>query len=55
MRFMNVQHHYQLLLRRGIVQLINIAQGHYREAGRQVTQVEQLQALVTEKDGIITT
>jgi hypothetical protein len=53
MRFMNVQHHYQLLLRRGIGQLINIARGHYREADRQVTQVEQLQALVTKKDGII--
>jgi hypothetical protein len=52
-RFMNVQHHYQLLLRRGIGQLINIAQGHYREADRQVTQVERLQALVTEKDGIM--
>jgi hypothetical protein len=52
MRFMNVQHHYQLLLRRGIGQLINIARGHYREADRQVTQVEQLQALVIKKDGI---
>jgi uncharacterized coiled-coil protein SlyX len=55
MRFMNVQHHYQLLLRRSIGQLINIARGHYREADRQVTQVEQLQAFVTEKDGIIAT
>jgi hypothetical protein len=52
-RFMNVQHHYQLLLRRGMGQLTNIAQGHFRNADRQVTQIEQLQALVTEKEGII--
>jgi hypothetical protein len=31
-RFMNVQHHYQILLRRGMGQLIGIAQGHYRNA-----------------------
>jgi hypothetical protein len=53
MRFMNVQHHYQLLLRRGMGQLINIAQGHFRNTDRQVTQIAQLQALVTEKYGII--
>ncbi|PUZ56551.1 hypothetical protein GQ55_5G328700 [Panicum hallii var. hallii] len=53
MRFMNVQHHYQLLLRRSIGQLINIAQGHYRNVDSQVTQIEQLQALVTEKEEII--
>jgi hypothetical protein len=33
-RFMNVQHHYQLLLRRDMGQLIGIAQGHYRNADR---------------------
>jgi hypothetical protein len=54
MRFMNVQHHYQLLLRRGMGQLISIAQGHFRNADRQVTQIQQLQALVTEKEEIIT-
>jgi hypothetical protein len=27
-RFMNVQHHYQILLRRGMGQLSGIAQGH---------------------------
>jgi hypothetical protein len=53
MRFMNVQYHYQLLVRREMDQLINTARSHYREADRQVTQVGQLQALVTEKDGII--
>jgi hypothetical protein len=37
MRFMNVQHHYQLLLHRGMGQLINIAQGHFRNTDRQVT------------------
>jgi hypothetical protein len=52
-RFMNVQHHYQLLLRRGMGQLTSIAQGHFRNADRQVTQIEQLQALVTEKEEII--
>jgi hypothetical protein len=52
-RFMNVQHHYQLLLRRGMGQLTSIAQGHYRNADRQVAQIEQLQALVTEKEEII--
>jgi hypothetical protein len=36
-RFMNVQHHYQILLRRGMGQLTGIAQGHYRNADRQVT------------------
>jgi hypothetical protein len=53
-RFINVQHHYQILLRRGMGQLIGIAQGHYRNADRQVTQIVELQALVTEKEEIIT-
>jgi hypothetical protein len=53
-RFMNVQHHYQILLRRGVGKLIGIAQGHYRNANRQVTQIVELQALVTEKEEIIT-
>jgi hypothetical protein len=30
--------------------LINITQGHFRNTDRQVTQIAQLQALVTEKD-----
>jgi chromosome segregation ATPase len=55
MRFMNVQYHYQLLLRREMGQLINAARSHYREADRQITQVDQLQALVTQKDEIIAT
>jgi hypothetical protein len=42
MRFMGVQHHYQLLLRREMGQLINTARSYYREADRQVTQVDQL-------------
>jgi hypothetical protein len=53
MRFMNVQYHYQLLLRREMGQLINAARSHYREADRQTTQVDQLRALVTQKDEII--
>jgi hypothetical protein len=52
-RFMNVQHHYQIRLRRGMGQLTGIAQGHYINADRQVTQIEELQALVTEKEEII--
>jgi hypothetical protein len=52
-RTMNVQHHYQIVLRRGMSQLTSIAQGHYRNADRQVTQIEELQALVTEKEEII--
>jgi hypothetical protein len=53
MRFMNVQYHYHLLLHRELVRAIYIARGHYREADRQNTQVDQLQALVTQKDEII--
>jgi hypothetical protein len=52
-RFMNVQHHYRILLHRGMGQLTVIAQGHYQNADRQVTQIEELQALVTEKEEII--
>jgi TolA-binding protein len=51
---MNVQHHYQILLRCGMGQLIGTAQGHYRNADRWVTQIVELQALVTEKEEIIT-
>jgi hypothetical protein len=52
-RFMNVQHHYQILLRHGMGQLTGVAQGHYLNADRQVTQIVELQALVTEKEEII--
>jgi hypothetical protein len=52
-RFMNVQHHYQILLHCGVGQLIGITQGHYRKADQQVTQIVELQALVTEKEEII--
>jgi hypothetical protein len=45
-RFMNVQHHYQILLLRGMGQLTNVAQSHYRNADHQVTQIVELQALV---------
>jgi hypothetical protein len=41
-RFMNVQHHYQIVLHRGMSHLTSIAQGHYRNADRQVTQIEEL-------------
>jgi hypothetical protein len=52
-RFMNAQHHYQILLCRRMSLLTGIAQGHYRNADRRVTQIEELQALVTEKEEII--
>jgi hypothetical protein len=52
-RFMSVEHHYQILLRRGMGQLTGIAQGHYQNANHQVTQIEELQALVIEKEEII--
>jgi chromosome segregation ATPase len=55
MRFMNVQYHYQLLLRREMGQLVNAARSLYREVDRHITQVDQLRALVIEKDGIIAT
>jgi hypothetical protein len=55
MRFMNVQYHYQLLLHREMGQLVNAARSLYREADRHITQVDQLRALVIEKDGIIAT
>jgi chromosome segregation ATPase len=53
MRFMNVQYHFQLLLRREMGQLVHAARSHFREADRLITQVDQLQAVVVEKDGII--
>jgi hypothetical protein len=52
-RFMDVQHHYQILLRHGMGQLTGVAQSHYRNADRQETQIVELQALVTQKDEII--
>jgi hypothetical protein len=52
-RFMNTQHHYQILLRRSMGQLTGVAQGHCRNADHQVTQIVELQALVTQKDEII--
>ncbi|PUZ60869.1 hypothetical protein GQ55_4G205200 [Panicum hallii var. hallii] len=52
-RFMDVQHNYQILLRHSMNQLTCAAQGHYRNTDRQVTQIVELQALVTQKDEII--
>jgi hypothetical protein len=52
-RFMNVKHHYQILLCRSMCQITGVAQGHYRNADRQVTQIVELRALVTQKDEII--
>jgi hypothetical protein len=50
---MNVQHHYQILLLHSMGQLTNVAQSHNWNADRQVTQIVELQALVTQKDEII--
>ncbi|PVH64040.1 hypothetical protein PAHAL_2G172100 [Panicum hallii] len=52
-RFMDVQHHYQILLCHSMGQLTSVAQSHYRNVDRQVTQIVELQALVTQKDEII--
>jgi hypothetical protein len=53
-RFMDVQHHYQILLRHSMSQLTCATQSHYWNDDRQVTQIVELQALVTQKDEIIT-
>ncbi|PVH32165.1 hypothetical protein PAHAL_9G337300 [Panicum hallii] len=42
-----------MLLRHGVSRLTGVAQSHYRNANHQVTQIEELQALVTQKDEII--
>jgi hypothetical protein len=42
-----------MLLRHGVNQITGVAQSHYRNADRQVTQIVELQALVTQKDEII--
>jgi hypothetical protein len=49
---MDVQYHYQMLLHHGVSQITGVAQSHYRNADHQVTQIEELQALVTQKDEI---
>jgi hypothetical protein len=52
-RFMDVQHHYQILLRHSMSQVTFAAQSHFQNADRQVTQIVELQAMVTQKDEII--
>jgi hypothetical protein len=52
-RFMNAQHHYQILQHRGMNQLTSIAQSHHRNIVQQVTQIEELQATITAKDEVI--
>jgi hypothetical protein len=52
-RFMNAQHHYQILQHRGMNQLTSIAQSHHRNIDQRVTQIEELQATITAKDHII--
>jgi hypothetical protein len=54
-RFTSVQYHYHSLLRREIGHLIYAARSFHGEAARHITQVDQLQAVVIEKDGIIAT
>ncbi|PVH36692.1 hypothetical protein PAHAL_6G143600 [Panicum hallii] len=54
-RFTSVQYHYHSLLRREIGHLIYAARSLHGEAARHITQVDQLQAVVIEKDGIIAT
>jgi hypothetical protein len=52
-RFMNAQHHYQILQHHGMNQLTSIAQSHHRNIDQQVTQIEKLQATITAKDEVI--
>jgi hypothetical protein len=52
-RFMNAQHHYQILQHRCMNQLTNIAQSHHRNVDQQVTQIEEPQATITTKDEVI--
>jgi hypothetical protein len=54
-RFTSVQYHYHSLLHREIGQLINAVRSLHGEATRHITQVDQLRAVVIEKDGIIAT
>jgi hypothetical protein len=54
-RFTGVQYHYHMLLRREIGHLINATRSLHGEAARHITQVDQLRAVVIEKDGIIAT
>jgi hypothetical protein len=52
-RFMNVQHHYQILQHRSMNQLTSIAQSHHINVDQQVTQIEELQATITAKNEAI--
>jgi hypothetical protein len=52
-RFMNAQHHYQILQHYGMNQLTSIAQSHHKNIDQQVTQIEELQATITAKDEVI--
>jgi hypothetical protein len=52
-RFMNAQHHYQILQHRGMNQLTSIAQSHHKNVDQQVTQIEELLATITAKDEVI--
>jgi hypothetical protein len=51
--FMNTQHHYQILQHRSMNQLTSIAQSHHRNIDQQVTQIEELQAMITAKAEVI--
>ena len=53
-RFMNVQCHHQELQHRGIIHLASEAQVTYSKLDRHIAQVEELQAVVTARDEIIT-
>jgi hypothetical protein len=52
-RFMNAQHHYQILQHHGMNQLTSIAQSHHRNIDQHVTQIEELQATITAKNEVI--
>jgi hypothetical protein len=50
---MNAQYHHQIHQRRGMNQMTSIAQGYHGSINRQITQIEELQAMITAKDEVI--
>jgi hypothetical protein len=54
-RFMNAQYRHQILQRHGMSQMTSIAQGYHRNINRQITQIEELQAMIiAQRDKTIT-
>jgi hypothetical protein len=52
-RFMNAQNRHQIHQRRGMSQMTSITQGYHRNTNRHITEIEELQAMITAKDEVI--